>query len=178
MFIVRNAVAADAAKILALYKATGAAPVGIARGPEEVSAAYIDNFIQQAAQAGIELVIDNPANAGEIIAEIHCHTPEPKILRHLMSDLTIAVHPGFQGRGLGKKIFTQLLDIITAGRPDILRVELYTQESNARAIALYKKLGFVVEGRFEKRVYSRQGVLEADIPMAWFNPAYLQPSVK
>lgn len=174
MCIVRSAVAADAAKILTLYKATGAAPIGIARGPEEVSAAYIDNFMQQAAQSGIELVIDNPDNTDEIIAEMHCHSPEPKILRHVMSDLTIAVHPAFQGRGLGKKIFTQLLDIITTGRPDILRVELYTQESNARAIALYKKLGFAAEGRFEKRVYSRQGALEADIPMAWFNPAYLQ----
>ncbi len=175
MFIVRNAVAADAPKILALYKATGAAPIGIARGPEEVSAGYISHFMRQAASAGIELVIDNPENAAEIIAEIHCYTPAPKILRHVMSDLTIAVDPGFQGRGLGKKIFTQLLDTITTGRPDILRVELYTQESNERAIALYKKLGFVVEGRCEKRVYSRQGVLEADIPMAWFNPAYLQP---
>lgn len=174
MFTVRNAVAADADKILALYRVTGAAPVGIARGPEEVSAAYITGFMQLAAQAGIELVIDNPDNAGEIIAEIHCHTPEPRILRHIMSDLTIAVHPAFQGRGLGKKIFTQLLDTISSSRPDILRVELYTQESNERAIALYKELGFVTEGRLANRVYSRQGILEADIPMAWFNTAYLR----
>jgi ribosomal protein S18 acetylase RimI-like enzyme len=173
MFTVRHADAGDAAKIFTLYKAVGAAPIGIARAPEEVSVAYIENFMQQAAHAGIELVIDNPDNANEIIAEIHCHTPALNLLRHIMSDLTIAVHPSFQGRGLGKQIFTQLLEIITAGRPGILRVELYTQESNERAIALYKKLGFVAEGRFEKRVYSRQGVLEADIPMAWFNPSYL-----
>jgi len=172
MFIVRPATAADSPKILALYKAVGAAPIGIARSPEEVTADYINKFMQQCAERGIELVIENPENDSEIIAEIHCCTPVPKILHHLLSDLTIAVHPNFQGRGLGKKIFSHLLDLIKNTRPGILRVELFTQSSNERAIALYTKLGFIPEGRFENRVMNRHGILEADIAMAWFNPAY------
>lgn len=178
MFTIRHATAGDAAKIFALYKAVGAAPIGIARSPAEVSMAYIENFMQQAAHAGIELVIDHPHNANEIIAEIHCHQPAPKIFSHILGDLTIAVHPAFQGNGLGKKIFTQLLAYITASRPDILRVELFVQESNERAIALYKKIGFIPEGRFEKRVHARHGLVEADIPMAWFNPSYLHTPIK
>jgi ribosomal protein S18 acetylase RimI-like enzyme len=169
MYTVRKATEIDHASIFALYLAVGAAPIGIARSPEEITGDYISHFMQLAATRGIELVIENPAVPGEIVAEIHCYQPAPKILHHIMSDLTIAVRPDFQGRGLGKMIFSHLLAVINNTRPDIVRVELLTQESNERAIALYTQLGFVIEGRFERRVKARHGRLEADIPMAWFS---------
>ena len=173
MFPIRQANPTDFTKIYTLYKAVATEPIGIARSPEEISAAYIKNFMAQAAETGVELVIDNPDNADEIIAEIHCHKPGPKIFNHVLSELTIAVHPDFQGKSIGKNIFTHLLELVTSSRPDILRVELFAQESNERAIQFYKKIGFTPEGRFEKRIPGRQNTLEADIPMAWFNPAYL-----
>jgi ribosomal protein S18 acetylase RimI-like enzyme len=46
-------------------------------------------------------------------------------------------------------------------------VELIARESNAKAIAFYQSLGFVIEGRFERRIRNPDGSLEADIPMAW-----------
>jgi putative acetyltransferase len=46
-------------------------------------------------------------------------------------------------------------------------VELIARESNARAIGLYESLGFRREGRLEGRVRRPDGVVEADIPMAW-----------
>jgi len=173
MFIVRHANPSDYSKIYALYEKVAQARFGIARSPEEITEPYIKNFMQSAAENGIELVIVNPANKSEIIAEIHCYRMEPKIFSHVLSELTIAVDPDFQGQGLGKKIFTHLLEFITISRHDILRVELFAQETNERAIALYTKIGFKKEGRFEKRVPGKDNVLEADIPMAWFNPAYL-----
>ena len=174
MFTVRPAIAGDLHKLFTLYKAVAADPIGIARAPGEVTIDYIEQLLEQATANGIALVIDNPDNDNEIIAEIHCHTPAAGIFRHILSQLTIAVHPGFQGRGLGKKIFNALLHLVETSRPDIRRIELFVQESNLRGIALYKKLGFVTEGRFEKRVYGKHGVVEADIPMAWFNPAAQQ----
>jgi ribosomal protein S18 acetylase RimI-like enzyme len=172
MFIIRHANATDYNKIYTFYKKVAEAPIGIARSPEEITQAYIKNFMADAAETGIELVVDNPNNNEEIIAEIHCHKLGPKIFNHVLSELTIAVHPDFQGQGLGKKIFTYLLEFITSNRPDILRVELFVQESNERAIELYKKIGFIPEGRFQKRIPGKENILEADIPMAWFNPAY------
>jgi len=172
MFIVRQANDTDYSKIYDLYKKVAETPIGIARSPEEITEAYIKNFMRHAAETGIELVIDNPDNPSAIIAEIHCHKMEPKIFRHVLSELTIAVDPAFQGKGAGKKIFTHLLAFITSSRPDILRVELFTQPSNERAFAFYKKIGFVPEGMFEKRIPGKNGQLEADIPMAWFNPNY------
>ena len=172
MFTVRHANPSDFDKILGLYKKVAEERIGIARSPEEISISYIENFMQHSAESGIELVIDHPASTTEIIAEIHCYQLGPSIFKHVLSELTIAVHPDFQGQGLGKTIFGGLLSFITGNRPDILRVELFTQESNQRAQALYKKLGFIAEGRFLNRVSGQNNILEADIPMAWFNPTF------
>ncbi len=172
MFIVRHANKSDYEKIYALYKKVAEEPVGIARSPEEITGDYIKDFMQEAAATGLEFVIDDPTNPSSVIAEIHCSKMGPKIFSHVLSNLTIAVHPGFQGKGLGKLIFTHLLEFIKINMPDILRVELFTQESNERAIAFYTKIGFVQEGKFLKRIPGRNGDLESDIPMAWFNPAY------
>jgi ribosomal protein S18 acetylase RimI-like enzyme len=172
MFSVRHANASDLPKIYALYKMVAEEPIGIARSPEEVTEDYIKNFMQHTAETGIELVIENPDNAGEIIAEIHCSKLGPKIFDHVLSELTIAVHPNFQGQGVGKKIFMHLLEYIINSRKDILRVELFAQESNERAQSFYKKIGFVPEGRFLQRIPGKSNVLEADIPMTWFNPAF------
>lgn len=167
MFTVRPAIAADSNKIYALYKAVATLPVGIARSAAEISEAYIAGFMEKAAATGIQLVIEDPENSDVLAAEIHCYKLAPKTFDHVLSELTIAVHPHFQSKGLGKMIFAHLLELVKNSRPDILRVELVAQESNTRAIELYKKLGFVIEGRFEKRIRNTSGGYEADVPMGW-----------
>lgn len=165
---IRPVTEADGPQLLELYRAVARQGAGIARTEPEVTETYIRNNLHNALTRGIGLVA--VAN-GRIAAEIHCSRPEPLVFRHVLGDLTIAVHPDFQGQGLGQQLFQALLDEIQTRRPDILRVELITRESNRRAIALYERLGFRVEGRMERRIVSH-GALEADIPMAWFNPNY------
>jgi ribosomal protein S18 acetylase RimI-like enzyme len=172
MYIIRPAVSADLTAILQLYKKVAVLKTGIARNVTEVTPAYIQHFMTEAAKTGIELVALHPDRAGEIIAEIHCYTWGIAKFSHVMSELTIAVAPDFQGQGVGKAIFIQLLGMVEQSRPDILRVELGVQESNQRAIAFYKKIGFIEEGRFEQRVQLEDGILEADILMVWFNKQY------
>lgn len=53
---------------------------------------------------------------------------------------TIAVLPGFAGRGLGRRLATETLALI-AGE-GVGRVFLEVREDNAPAIALYESLGF------------------------------------
>jgi len=170
MFTVRNANTTDKGLLLQLYKKVAARTVGIARTETEITEAYIQHFMEHARETGIQLVV---THENVIIGEIHCYQLFPAVFRHVLSELTIVVDPDFHGKGIGKLIFTQLLNDITANRPDILRVELIARESNQKAIALYQKLGFKEEGRFEKRIAS-EGGFEADIPMAWFNPAFKQ----
>jgi ribosomal protein S18 acetylase RimI-like enzyme len=84
----------------------------------------------------------------------------------------VVVCPAFQGQGLGKMLFEQLIFLVESERNDILRIELIARESNQKAIGLYQRLGFVIEGRLEKRIYAN-GKFEADIPMVWFNQKYI-----
>ncbi|PSR55045.1 GNAT family N-acetyltransferase [Adhaeribacter arboris] len=176
MNTIRPATLADKEMIQALYKKVAAVMGGIARVESEITEEYVTHFISKSEQRGIEYVIENPENKEELVAEIHCYQPEPSVFAHVLSDLTIVVHPEFQGKGLGKILFMQLLQEIRNNRPDIYRVELIVRESNQKAIAFYQSLGFVIEGRMANRIDSRNGELEADIPMAWFNQNFKKKS--
>lgn len=173
--IVRHATPTDLPQIINLYQTTAQLTGGIARTKNEITEQYVQHNLQRSFKNGICLVAQQPTN-NNLIAEIHCYKPEPKLFDHVLSELTIVVHPTFQAQGIGKFIFTQLLSIIENSRPDILRVELIARESNHKAIQFYQKIGFNIEGRFEKRVHSPNSIygnFEADIPMAWFNKNYL-----
>jgi ribosomal-protein-alanine N-acetyltransferase len=58
--------------------------------------------------------------------------------------MNIAVHPQHQGRGLGVRLVTALLAAL-AGRA-VKRCLLEVRASNERAIALYRKHGFIDDG--------------------------------
>ena len=172
MYTIRQANPSDKDKILTLYKRVAEKTMGIARTESEIDENYVQSFMDNSRETGIELVIDANSDSKEIIAEIHCYKLGPKVFSHVLSELTIVIDPDFQGKGIGKSIFTHLLDFISANRSDILRVELITRESNQKAINFYKKLGFGLEGKFENRITTNKGSFEADIPMAWFNKNY------
>ena len=58
--------------------------------------------------------------------------------------LNVAIVPGFRGRGLGRKLVTFALE--EARQTGFVRIDLWVHADNARAIALYEKLGFAKEG--------------------------------
>lgn len=162
----------DESKIFELYKAVAKSAGGIARAEDEITSTYIKNNVERALKNGVSFVIDHPDDKPEIIAEIHCYLLEPKVFHHILSELTVVVHPQFQSKGLGKLLFTALLHHVQMHRKDILRIELIARESNTKAIELYKHMDFKTEGRLEKRIHTGNNSFEADIPMAWFNPNF------
>jgi putative acetyltransferase len=155
----------DVDAIVALYRAVGAAGGGLARSPDEVTRGYVRDFLDASFAGGVALVAVNEND--EIIAEIHTRPLGPRAFAHVLGDLTIAVHPSSQGQGLGRRIFAELLAIARRDLPHVLRIELKSRETNARAIAMYESLGFKREGRMENRIRLSDGSLDADIPMAW-----------
>jgi ribosomal-protein-alanine N-acetyltransferase len=78
--------------------------------------------------------------------------PEQAIIGYIMFWLiedegqinNIAVHPDFQGRGIGKEILRFALDKIR--RLGGMFVTLEVRQSNAAAISLYEKMGFTLLG--------------------------------
>lgn len=175
LFRVRKSTTLDQQSLLDLYRKVAVNDGGIARTEDEITEKYIFENLSHSLVSGISLVVDNPDNKTQILAEIHCYKPEPKIFSHVLSNLTIAVDQDFQSRGIGRLLFQSLLDEIEACRDDILRVELIARESNQRAIGFYEKLDFKIEGRFERRVDAGNNTFEADIPMSWFNKNYNKP---
>jgi len=59
-------------------------------------------------------------------------------------DIVIGILLDYSGQGLGTKLFTALED--WARSHDLHKLELTVMAHNERAISLYKKMGFVVEG--------------------------------
>jgi len=154
----------DLADILLLYKTVAMIEGGLARRQNEISEEYVRNNYVSSRERGISLLarVD-----GLIAGEIHAFRPMPQVFSHVLSDLTIAVHPDFQGRGIGRLLFARLIEEVEQNHPGILRIELIARESNQRAIEFYKTLGFLVEGRMVNRIKSVGSGFEADIPMAW-----------
>lgn len=170
-YTVREGNPSDLHKIVALYRTVAARSGGIAREEDEVTETYVMNFIEKSLRSGIILTIEDPENPEIVVAEIHTYKPGIKVFAHIFSDLTIAVHPDYQGKGIGKLLFKTLLQETELKHPEIIRVELIARESNKKAIEFYKKLGFIIEGRLENRICDNTGKLEADIPMCWTRSA-------
>ncbi|MEI8300795.1 MAG: N-acetyltransferase [Chlamydiota bacterium] len=174
-FGIRKATFDDGDKIKTLYQTVTKNPGGIARTSDEITPGYIDRILTNSLEKGL-IMVSYSKDTHELIGSIHAYKLDPKVFRHILSELTIVIHPDFQGMGLGKALFSTFLNEIENLYPSILRVELITRESNHKGLSLYKSLGFIAEGRFEKRIFPETHILEADIPMVWFNPNF-QPSL-
>jgi putative acetyltransferase len=81
--------------------------------------------------------------------------------------LNIVVHPGFTDRGVGTALMTEVLSWARRNAR-VEKIELLVRAPNTRAMKLYKKFGFVEEGRLRRRVRTSRGDYVDDVAMAWF----------
>ncbi len=68
-------------------------------------------------------------------------------MHHILDEGAIAnivVHPGYRRKGVATRLLNEVIDY--AKRHDIKRLTLEVRVSNAPAIALYKKMGFKMDG--------------------------------
>ncbi len=87
-------------------------------------------------------------------------------IRHIVR-LTLVVHPGHEGRGIGNLLLQALLDWARAA-PSVIKVELNVRASNARAIRLYEKHQFKLEGRHLHRIRLEDNSFLDDLEMGLF----------
>ncbi len=163
--LIRKTRSEDRYSIFQLYKNVARVPGGLARLEDEVTLDYVDHFLERAMRDGVALVAES-AN-GDIAGELHACSPGVYCFSHVLNDLTVAVDAQFRRQGIARQLFDMLFAELAESRLDITRVELIARESNTSALRFYESLGFVQEGRFEKRIRNPDGSTEADIPMAW-----------
>lgn len=99
---------------------------------------------------------------GRMVGQAGLHTYRPS--RAHSAELGLVVHDAFHGRGVGTALLRALTEAAD-GSFGLRRIELRVFVDNAPAIALYRKFGFVEEGR--SRAYAlRDGVLADALHMA------------
>ena len=81
---------------------------------------------------------------GRIVGNAGMHAQRGARRSHVMS-IGIAVHDEFSGRGVGSALIRELCSIAD-GWLNVFRLELTVFADNARAMALYRKFGFELEG--------------------------------
>ncbi len=156
----------DAASVYELFRSIASKPNAFVRLEEEISHGFIEKTLKRAENGGLAMgAIER--KTGQFLGVITSRKLALKAFEHILSSVTIGVHPDYQKRGVGRRLFVDFLEHVTMQREDILRVELIARDSNEKMIEFYESMGFKREGRFEKRVRNSDGTFEADIPMGW-----------
>lgn len=81
---------------------------------------------------------------GEVVGSLALHLNKPARRKHAAS-MGMGVHDDWQGQGVGSALMKAALDLADNWL-NLKRIELHAWSDNERAIALYKKFGFVIEG--------------------------------
>ena len=89
--------------------------------------------------------------------------PKPRPIYAHVGVLGMGLLPEFRGQGLGDRLIRQTLAAARAF--GLTRVELSVRENNASAIALYKRVGFGIEG-LQRNATRVDGVYENVVLMA------------
>jgi ribosomal protein S18 acetylase RimI-like enzyme len=166
-FEIRETLNQDAAALLALYRAVAQNPRGIARSEAEIDQFYIQSILDGVVKGGLGFVV---FYENRLVGEIHAITKGIRIFDHLLSSLTIGIHPDYQGKGLGNQLFSHFLNFVKKERIDIYRVELESRASNVFGIKLYERMGFIQEGRMKNQTRNADGSYEDGVMYAWINP--------
>ena len=104
----------------------------------------------------------------EVVGNLSLHTsPTRWRMRHVGS-IGMAVRDDWQGKGVGTALMEAALDLANNWL-NLTRIELSVYVDNAPAIALYKKLGFEVEGT-HRRFALRKGEYVDAFSMARLKP--------
>lgn len=101
--------------------------------------------------------------AGQIVGHGMLDPLPLAAVRHVVH-LTLAVHSGWQGRGVGRALLGQLIEWAKAA-PAVEKIELNVRASNAAAHALYCSMGFTEIGRWRRRVKIAEGRYIDDVAM-------------
>jgi ribosomal protein S18 acetylase RimI-like enzyme len=159
---IRPARSEDATLLAAAEREIAKVPGRLASLPAELHDQDFKDTIDalSASERGIYAVIERD---GVVAGHALLEPLKLAATAHVVS-LTIAIHEGFQGVGLGRRLMEHLIEWARKS-PKVEKIELRVRCSNTPAISLYEKLGFVEEGRMVMRIKTSEGQYLDDIIM-------------
>ena len=167
--IIRSAEPGDAAAISSLLGQVGTFE-GLLQVPDVPDASRLE-FLQKVEPHSCRLVA---VSGDAIVGNAGLHVQGTSLRRMHVRGLGIGVHPAWQGRGVGRKLMARLVDWAD-NWAHVLRIELHVHADNHRAMALYKSMGFVEEGR-HKAYALKNGRYVDSFSMARIHPS--PPAIK
>jgi RimJ/RimL family protein N-acetyltransferase len=87
----------------------------------------------------------------EIIGIVTISVPNKRKNMHV-GTLAIAINNDYCNKGIGRELMSRALEWYN-NNPDLSRVQLFVRTDNLRAIALYKKYNFIIEGEMRNYAY-------------------------
>jgi RimJ/RimL family protein N-acetyltransferase len=147
--IIRKAKVEDAHAIVTAEQEIAQTPGYFCSQPSELSEQNTVKTIRALSESekGIYLVAERENN---IVGHAFLEPLHLKSICHV-AQLSIGVHHGWQEKGIGAALMQRLIDWAKQSET-IEKIELNVRASNHRAIALYKKMGFIEEGRLKNRI--------------------------
>jgi RimJ/RimL family protein N-acetyltransferase len=166
MLTIRPAEPSDAGAIARGEWATAETPGLLVGRPGEIPLEVFRAKIIELASSGCYRVAERD---GTVVGHAMLDPMRLAANRHVFH-LTIVVHPGHTGASIGTALMNDVLGW-ARGHAPLEKIELLVRATNARAIALYRRFGFVEEGTLRRRVRTADGEFIDDITMAWFKEA-------
>ena len=87
----------------------------------------------------------------EIIGIVTISIPNKRKNMHV-GTLAIAINNDYCNKGIGRELMSRALDWYN-NNPALTRVQLFVRTDNLRAISLYKKYNFIIEGEMRNDTY-------------------------
>lgn len=101
-----------------------------------------------------------------IVGMLECWTDKRQRVRH-STTIAMSVHAGFRKRGIGKKLLLHFADWVQK-HARLERIELHVHADNLAALALYRSIGFVLEGTRRGVIRYEDGTFTDDHIMAFW----------
>jgi RimJ/RimL family protein N-acetyltransferase len=163
--IIREAIPSDAAQIIAYVNRLSEEPhSNIELSPGEFTLSVEDEarILSDFAASDNSIYLVAEAD-GQIVGSLNCKGGKRRAIRHAVT-LGMSVDQDWRSQGIGSQLMAQA--IAWAKSTGIIsRIDLAVFERNEKAIRLYKKFGFEIEGKHQKAIF-RDGMYLDNLTMA------------
>ena len=165
LFTIREATPDDADSMLAHLEELRAEPgIHIITQPGESFLTVEDEakFITALNSADNSLFLVAVDAENNVIGALLFQGKERRAVRHV-SSLSISVAQAWRNKGVGSALLTRSIEWARSSNV-VKRLELHVFAENTRAIRVYEKLGFEVEGRLRRGIF-RDGQYHDELVM-------------